>query len=435
MKLALSLLILLPALAVAQQSASDAGFKPITLQDAVAMAQENAPAAVQSRGAIENAAGTLRTTKNQLFPTLTGSLGHSQGAGQQLTNEGALVTRVSRPNYTTGLNASYTVFDGGKRVNDIRARRADLEAAEVAASATTYNLSLQVKQQYFAILAAREAESASRAALDVAQQQLAASVARVNAGAAIISDSLRSFVAVGNARLAVLTAQNNVRNASLALTRLTGSETPVTATPSDTAGFAFQPVDSASVVALALAGPTVKQSEAALSASNAAVRSAKAAYLPSLTASLRYSGSGYDKFYGIGRDKLAYGNNFSLNASLPIWDGRNRQEAVHRAEVTVANNEAALRDARLLAQQNILQQIATLRSAEERVRIQQLSVQAAQEDLRVQQQRYNLGSSTQLEVTTSQNALNAARQALIQARLDYRTARAQIEAIIGQELK
>ncbi|HET9425155.1 MAG TPA: TolC family protein [Gemmatimonadaceae bacterium] len=435
MKLALVLLVIAPAILAAQQPAADAGFKPISLQQAVALAQQNAPSAVQSRGAIENAAGTLRTTKNQLFPTLTGSLGHSQGAGQQLTNEGALVTRVSRPNYTTGLNASYTVFDGGKRVNDIRARRADLEAAEVAASATTYNLSLQVKQQYYAILAAREAETASRAALDVAQQQLAAAVARVNAGAAIISDSLRSFVAVGNAQLAVLTAQNTVRNASLALTRLTGSDAPVTATASDTAGFVVQPVDSAAVVTLALNGPTVRQAEAAVSAANASVKSARAAYLPSLTASLRYSGSGYDKFYGIGSDKLAYGNNFSLNASLPLWDGRNRQEAVHRAQVTVANNEANLRDARLLAQQNILQQLATLRSAEERIRIQQLSVRAAQEDLRVQQQRYSLGSSTQLEVSTSLNALNAARQALIQARLDYRIARAQIEAIIGQELQ
>ena len=436
MKLALPLLLLVPAIGVAQQSTSDAGFKPISLQEAVAMAQQNAPSAVQARGAIENAEGAVRTTKNQLFPTLSSSLGHSQGAGDRLDpTTGRLVPVVSKPQYTTSLNASYTLFDGGKRVNDVRARRADLEAAEIAASATTFNLSLQVKQQYFAILAAREAESASRAALDVAQQQLAASVARVNAGAAIISDSLRSFVAVGNARLAVLTAQNNVRNASLALTRLTGSEAPVTATPSDTAGFVFQPVDSASVVALALAGPSVKQAEATLNASNAAVKSARSAYLPSLTTSLRYGGSGYDYMYGIGGDKLAYSNSFSINASLPIWDGRNRQEAVHRAQVTVNNNEAAVRDARLLAQQNILQQIATLRSAEERVRIQQLSVQAAQEDLRVQQQRYNLGSSTQLEVTTSQNALNAARQALIQARLDYRTARAQIEAIIGQELK
>lgn len=433
MKLALSLL-LVPAVVVAQQS-SDAGFRPISIQEAVTLAQQNAPSAVQARSAISNAAGTLRTTRNQLFPTLSASLGHSQGAGQQLTNEGALVRRVSTPSYSTGLSANYTVFDGGKRVYDIRARRADLNAAEVSESATKFNLALQVKQQYYAILAAREAETASRIALDLARQQLAAAAARVKAGAAIISDSLRSFVAVGNAQLAVLTAQSNVRNASLALTRVTGSEAPITAMASDTSDFQILPVDSATVVALALGGPGVRQAEAALAASTAAVSSAKTAYYPSLTSSLRYNGSGYDKFYGVGGDKLAYSNTFSLSASLPIWDGGNRSEAVHRAQATVSNNQSSLRDAKLLAQQNILQQLSTLRMAEERIRIQQLSVQAAQEDLRVQQQRYSLGSSTQLEVTTSQNALNAARQSLIQARLDYRTARAQIEAIIGQDLR
>ena len=434
MKLALSLLVV-PAIALAQQPA-DAGFKPVSVNEAVALAHQNAPSAIQARGAISNAAGTLRTTRNQLyFPTLSGSLGHSQGAGQQLTNEGALVRRVSTPSYSTGLSANYTLFDGGKRVYDVRARRADLASAEVSEAATKFNLALQVKQQYYAILAAREAETASRIALDLARQQLSASVARVNAGAAIISDSLRAFVAVGNAQLAVLTAQNGVRNASLALTRVTGSETPITATASDTSAFVIQPIDSAAVVQLAMNGPTIRQAEAALAASNAAVRSARTAYLPTISTSLSYRGSGYDKFYGIGSEKLGYSNSFSLSASLPIWDGGNRTEAVHRARVTVTNNEASLRDARLLAQQNILQQIATLRTAEERIRIQQLSVQAAQEDLRVQQQRYNLGSSTQLEVTTSQNALNSARQALIQARLDYRTARAQIEAIIGADLR
>jgi outer membrane protein len=434
MKLVLSLLIV-PAVALAQQSPADAGFKPVSVQEAVALAQRNAPSAVQARGAIENATGTLRTTRNQLFPTLSGSLGHSQGAGETITNEGALVRRVTTPSYSTGLSANYTLFDGGKRVYDIRARRADLVAAEVSESATKFNLALSVKQQYYAILAAREAETASRIALDLARQQLSASVARVNAGAAIISDSLRAFVAVGNAQLAVLTAQNNVRNASLALTRVTGSEAPITATPSDTAEFQIQPIDSAAVVSLAMKGPAIQQAEANLTASNAAVRSARTAYYPTITTSLNYSGNGYDKYYGIGGDKLGYGNTFRVSANLPIWDGGNRAEATHRARVTVANNEASLRDAKLLAQQNIQQQIATLRTAEERVRIQQLSVQAAQEDLRVQQQRYNLGSSTQLEVTTSQNALNSARQALIQARLDYRTARAQIEAIIGQDLR
>jgi outer membrane protein len=433
MKLSFALL-LVPAVVAAQQSA-DAGFKPVSLQEALAMAQQNAPAAVQARGAIENAENTVSTTRYQLFPTLSASMGHSRGSGQ--TNDpttGQIVTRVNRPNYSDGLSLSYTLFDGGKRIYDLRARKADLAAAEIAEDATTFNLSLQVKQQYFAILAAREAEAAAKLALDLANQQLDASTARVRAGAAIISDSLRSFVAVGNARLTVLTAQNNVRNASLALTRLAGASAPITAEV-DTAAFVIAPVDSASVVNLAMNGPTVKQAEANLVASRAGVTSAKTSYFPTITSSYRYGGSGFDSGYGIGGGNLLYSKSLNLSLSYNIWDGRSRSAAVDRARVTVLNNEAALRDSRLFAQQNIQQQLATLRAAEERIRIQQLSVQAAQEDLRVQQQRYNLGSSTQLEVTTSQNALNVTRQSLIQARLDYRIARAQIEAIIGQDLR
>ena len=96
--------------------------------------------------------------------------------------------------------------------------------------------------------------------------------------------------------------------------------------------------------------------------------------------------------------------------------------------------EAQLRDARFLARQNLIQQLGALRTAEERIRIQQASVAAAQEDLRVQQQRYNLGASTLLDLLASQTTLDAARAALIQARQDYRVARAQIEAIIGRDL-
>ena len=98
------------------------------------------------------------------------------------------------------------------------------------------------------------------------------------------------------------------------------------------------------------------------------------------------------------------------------------------------NAAAQLRDARLAARQSIIQQLGGLRTAEERIRIQQASVLAAQEDLRVQQQRYAVGASTLLDLLTSQSQLNQARAALIQARQDYRIARAQIEAIIGRDL-
>ena len=62
------------------------------------------------------------------------------------------------------------------------------------------------------------------------------------------------------------------------------------------------------------------------------------------------------------------------------------------------------------------------------------SVQAAEEDLRVQQQRYTFGSATVLDVLTSQTQLAQARRDLIRARYDLRVARAQLEALIGQDL-
>jgi outer membrane protein len=63
-----------------------------------------------------------------------------------------------------------------------------------------------------------------------------------------------------------------------------------------------------------------------------------------------------------------------------------------------------------------------------------VSVAAAEEDLRVQQQRYQLGASTILDALTSQTTLNQARLALIQARFNYRVAKAQLEALVGREL-
>jgi outer membrane protein len=121
--------------------------------------------------------------------------------------------------------------------------------------------------------------------------------------------------------------------------------------------------------------------------------------------------------------------------SYPLFNNYQREFSLTQAQVSQANADAALRDARFLAQQNLTQQLASLRAAQERIQIQEASVASAEEDLRVQQQRYTLGASTLLDLLTSQTTLNQQRAALIQARQDYRIARAQIEAIIGRDLR
>jgi outer membrane protein len=272
------------------------------------------------------------------------------------------------------------------------------------------------------------------AQLQQAQEQLKVSTEKLQAGAATRSDSLRSAIQVGNAQLALLTARNNRRIASAALTRLAGTTYLVTADPSDTLDTRLTPVDSTMLAQLAMQGPAIRQAEAQVSSANMAERSAKTQYLPSIDLSYSRSGSGFDKYFGIGGGKLAYSNNLGLSLSFPLFNNWSREDAILRAGISAENAEANLRDARLAQQQTLIQDLAALNTAQEQIRIQMQSVAAAEEDLRVQQQRYQAGASVLLDVLTSQTTLNQSRLALIQARLSYRTTKAQIEQLVGRDL-
>jgi outer membrane protein len=423
--------------AVQAQSTDSLGARPIALRDAVTQAQQNALGAVQARGQIRSAESSVRAARAALLPSLNLTLGQVNQSGDRLDAQGRLVPYLApQPwTYSTGISSTLNLFDGGRRLNEIRRTRSDVGAAEANEVNQRFNIALQVKTQYYTILAARESEAAARAQLEQAQQQLKASIARTAAGVVTMSDSLRSVVAVGNARLALLTAQNNLRVASAALTRLVGSETLVTAQPSDTLDIVMTPIDSGALAGLIAHGPAVQQAEAQLVSARAAARTARTPYLPTVDLTYNKQGNGYDKLYGFGNSPLAYTNNFNIRLAYPLWNNYQREDALNRAHVQADIAEATVRDARLGAQQSFAQQLGAINTAQQRIALQQVTVDAAREDLRVQQQRYNLGASTLLDVLTSQSTLDAARSALIQARQDFRIARAQLEALIGRELQ
>jgi len=426
-------LLVAPAILGAQQM-SDTTFHPISQAEAVKLAQQNNLAAITSANAIRTASNQVRSARAQLYPTLSATAGQSISAGDRIGQSGTLVPYTPVWQYSTGLQSSITLFDGGKTFADVRARRADVTAAEAGQVTTNFSLALQVKTQYNAALAANEQLAAAQAQLELAQQELAMTVAKVNAGAANVADSLNSVVQVGNAQISILTAQQNLRSASAALTRLIGTNYMVTASPADTVDRPLAPIDSSSVLGLALEGPAVKQNEAQIASANAAVRSAKTAYLPTLRVNLSFQGNGTAAIYGLNGNPYPYTRGANFQLSYPIFNGYQRENTIQSAEIQSENAQAALRDNKLAAQQTIVTQLGLLHNAEEQVRVQQISVRAAEEALRVNQQRYNFGAGTLVDVLTSQSSLVTARQQLISAHLAYRNARAQIEAVIGKDL-
>jgi outer membrane protein len=403
------------------------------LDEAVRLAQQNAPAAVQARGQLRTTDAAIRSAYGAFIPTLNLSYGSNKQGGETFF-QGQLVPFRGDPwNFNRGVSTSLELFDGGRRLFQLRSARANQDAAESNERLQRYQVALDVKQQYFNVLASTEARAAAEAQLAQAEQQFRSAIARVSAGAATVSDSLRSVILVGNARLALLTAENGLRVSNANLTRLVDTPFEVTAGSADSVTVVR--LDSAAIERAIEDAPSILQARADLAAAAASYRASRTPYLPTLNMSYNLSGNRTDKNFALTGGEYARANALRFTINYPVFNGFVREENITRASVAEANAQAQLRDARLAARQQFTQFVGSLRLAEERVAIQVASVTAAEEDLRVQNQRYALGSSTLLDVLTSQTQLNQARSALIQARYDARVARAQIEALIGRDLQ
>lgn len=425
---------LFPAALAAQ--AAEGSARPISLEEAVRLARENSPQMIAARNAIDANEATVRTRRSAFLPTVSANMSSSWGAGQTFDNAGNIVNRnnITPWSWSRRFSASWLLFDGGDRNFQLSAARANVESAEASEVATQYSVAYSVSQQYYAALAARESREAATTALTEAQQNMRAATGRIASGAATRSDSLRAAIQVGNQQLAVLSAENDLQNANAALTRLVGTPFTVTAAATDTA---LTPVtaDSVQLAQLLLDAPALRTAQASVAAASASVRSSRTDYFPSLSASYGLTNNISDSSFKFWQSRTLQNKSFSLSMSIPIFNGLGREEAVQRARISEMNARASLRDAQLLAQQQLVQYLGQLKLAQARIAIMQASLEAAQEDLRVQQQRYDLGASTQLELLTTQTQLNSARYNLVNARYQVRIAKAQLEQLLGREIR
>jgi outer membrane protein len=399
---------------VGSSSVIDPVPRPITLEEAVSMARQNAVAVIKAAGQKQTSDAEVRSAYAAFLPSVSLSAG----------------TRQS----TSVAVGSITLFEGGRRIFELQQARTRQASAVIDGTTQAFVATLAAKQQFFNVLQARETEMAAKAQLAQAEQQGRVANARVRARTATRSDSLRAEIQVRSARIAVQNARDAASMAGSALTRIVGSPDPVTATEGDSLGSAGLAVTDESLRVLAESGPDVRQAEQALSAAQTARRSAWVGYLPSVTASYsRGTGGGSGIAWQDGSGFSPTGS-MRLSLSLPLFNQLQREGQITQAEVAVHNAEASLRDARLSAREVIFQLLVAFRSAQDRAASQELNVETAVEDLRVQQLRYAEGASTLLDLLTSQTQLDQARRDLIQARYDRRVVKAQIEALVGRDL-
>ena len=452
---ALAAVVFVPGIAWAQAAAGATGAvgvtgatgamgdpaKSMTLDQVVAAAQQASPAVVQGQGAVRSAAAGERAAVGAFLPSVSVSTGASLAGngliGRTTTGlpaDATVVAPQTTTSYSAGLSASMDVFDGGKRSADLARARAQSAQADAGLLQQQNVAVLDARNDFFDVLRQGELVKAAQAEAQRAGEALSAAQDRLKAGAATRSDVLRAQLALTQAQQALSQAQSARSTATYTLGRAVGYDGPV----SPVAPGSLDPRPLALTASqldslVTLQAPAVHAAEAAVRASSASVGAARSQYLPQL--SVR---GGYDwATSNAGTATLGGGHdNWSLsaNVTLPVFDGFQRDQAVTQANAAADAARATLDDARRGQRVELQKDLAALDNAQNQIRLGQQGVASAQEDLRVQQERYRLGAATMLDLITSQAALTQAEQGLVNARFDYQTARAQLEALAGRTL-
>lgn len=407
----------------------------VRLDEAIRLAELAQPSVVQARTGVINAEARRRVTNGAFLPSLSfssnGSTSFSEGSSRVDQSTGEIISgNTTSSSFGGSISSSIDLFTGFRRGADRRAAGAQVTAAEASLTNATFQQKLATTNQFYDALAAEQLLGVRAASLRRAEEQLNVAVNRLRAGAATTSDSLRSLVTVGQARLQLITTETQLASAEANLGRLIGREGRVRAL-ADSALFEIRTVDTTGLRQEALNNaPTVQVALANADAARASLSAAKAAYWPSLNL------SGSNSFNANGRNdyEIFQSRQVSLGLSWQLFNRFSREQNIQTQLSSLEVAEANQAESRRQVLANLTVRLAELYAAATRIEITRTSVAAATEDLRVQQERYRLGLATIVDLLTAQEALNQAEVDAVNARFDYLRAKAQIETLIGRSL-
>lgn len=414
------------ALALAAPLHAQDSLRVVTLQEAVASALQTDPAAVAASTTESTARAELRQARAAWLPSLFLNSAYANSSNQRFDQA---TGRLVSENYTAQLAAGYDIFTGGRRLAQQRSAHAELGAAAARTRAQRFRTTLETQRNFYAAAAAAELTAAAEQRLARASQQLDFARTRLEIGTATRSDLLRAELEVGNAELALVDARSALRSARLELGRDMGVDDEVqpAAGVLPSAAPDLAPVEVLAARAERSA-PDALAAQATVRAREAERFAAYTTYLPTL----RLTG-GYDWFsFEFPPSQESW--SLRLTASVPLFNGLQRETNVARARAAERLAEAQARDAAIGARIAAEDAAREIEAAERRVAIAQRAVELAREDLRVQEERYQLGNATILDLQTSQVALADVEVAWVRARQALATAVGQLEAVLGETL-
>ena len=401
-----------------------------TLQECIDYALENNIQLKQSR--LTNAQNELdvKQSKAALFPTLSfstnqnGSWRPFSESTVNLSNGTMTTTRnTTTYNGSYGLNASVTVWNGGRNTKTIKRNEYTQAMSELDTERTANSIQEQITQLYVQILYQTEAVKVNEEILKASQQQRDRAKTMVEVGSLAKVDLVQLEAQVSQDEYNIVNSKSQLENNKMQLKQLlelmdSQEFSVVTDNVSEAAVLAPIP-DKATVYNAALVNrPEIKSSKLNMEASDLAIEIAKAGYLPTvnLTASMGTNNSSgvHTSFFRQVKTNLS--NSLGVSVQVPIFDQKQNMTNVRKARLTQYNSELQLQDAQKTLYSTIENYWLNAYTAQQQYIYAKTNVQSMQQSYDLVSEQFRLGLKNIIELTSGKTNLLQAEQQLLQSK-------------------
>lgn len=372
----------------------------------------------------------VKTAKAALFPNLSFSTSQ-QVVNRPYQETSSLVSgsEIIRSNSKTsyngnyGLNASWTLYNGGKRLKTIQQEQLNNQVAQLDVATSENSIQEAIAQAYIQILYAAESVRVNENTLQVSIAQRDRGQELLNAGSIAKSDLAQLEAQVSTDRYQLVTAQATLQDYKLQLKQLLeldGEEEMNLYIPALSGEQVLTPLPTKKdvyVSALALR-PEIEAGRLNVEASQLGIGIAKSGYIPTISLSAGIGTnhtSGSDFTFGE-QVKNGWNNSIGLSLSVPIFNNRQTKSAVQKARLQYETSRLSLLDEQKALYKTIEGLWLDANSAQQQYAAANEKLKSTQISYDLISEQFNLGMKNTVELLTEKNNLLQAQQEQLQAK-------------------
>ena len=405
----------------------------ITIDDAIAIALENNYALKQAKNELDLADDLIFSEKADFLPSVSASMNGSRTTGQQFIfdrfSEGLdPFVDISSQSISGGMNASINLFTGFTNILTLKSSQSNKESREQQYERAKELVIFNTATRYLQVLLDKELLAIAKQNLETSTTQLEQVQAQVELGARPMVDLFNQEAQVANDELVVTQRENTQSLNSLLLIRQLeidplGSYDFVVPdlTLNDLPWVDF---NLKTLVDEALSIRSyILSAEASILSLRYQTQVTKNSLLPTLRASASVS-SRYSDQYSIAGSEVSFSDQFfdqqvnrslGLSFSVPLFNNWNRMYSIQSSQVQLKNAELNLDNSKMQVIQEVTQAYNDYSSYVKQLDASEKSLVASERAFQTQQERYNLGASTLIELTQAQSAFVSAQSSYTQA--------------------